>query len=101
MKKLIDLIQFGNYNEIVIYILSVKEVKNTQMTLRLRELRESRGITQTYMAKQLGFTTVSAYNLIESEQRGLQVDKAKMIAEIFHVSIEDLFSKDELDTKAN
>lgn len=71
------------------------------MALKLRELREERGITQTHMAKKLGFNTVSAYNLIESGQRGLQVDKAKMIAEIFHVSIEDLFLNDELDTKAN
>lgn len=67
------------------------------MNLRLRELRESRGITQTYISKKLGFSTVSAYNLIESGQRGLQVDKAKKIAEIFNVKMEDLFLENNLD----
>jgi putative transcriptional regulator len=66
------------------------------MTLKLKELRESRGITQTFMAKQLGFSSVSAYSLIEKGERRLELIKAKKISEIFGVDMEELFFDDDL-----
>lgn len=66
------------------------------MTLRLKQLRESRGITQTFMAKQLGFSSVSSYGLIEKGERRLEIVKAKKIADIFGVDIEELFFDDDL-----
>jgi putative transcriptional regulator len=61
------------------------------MTLRLKELRESRGITQTFLAKQLGFTSVSSYSMIEKGERRLDIINAKKLSEIFGVQMEDLF----------
>jgi putative transcriptional regulator len=61
------------------------------MTLRLKELRESRGITQTFLAKQLGFTSVSSYSMIEKGERRLDIVNAKKLSEIFGVQMEDLF----------
>lgn len=61
------------------------------MTLRLKELRESRGITQTFIAKQLGFTSVSSYSMIEKGERRLDIVNAKKLSEIFGVQMEDLF----------
>lgn len=61
------------------------------MTLRLKELRESRGITQTFIAKKLGFTSVSSYSMIEKGERRLDVINAKKLSEIFGVQMEDLF----------
>lgn len=66
------------------------------MNLKLKELRESRGITQTFIAKKLGFEYVSSYNKIELGKRKLNVFEAKKIAEIFGVKIEDLFFENDL-----
>lgn len=66
------------------------------MTLKLKELRESRGITQTFIAKQLGFSSVSSYSLIEKGERKLDIVKAKKLAEIFGIEMEELFFEDGL-----
>lgn len=66
------------------------------MTLQLKQLRESRGITQTFMAKRLGFSSVSSYSLIEKGERRLDIVKAKQIADIFGIEIEELFFNDNL-----
>jgi transcriptional regulator with XRE-family HTH domain len=66
------------------------------LELKLRELRESRGITQTFISKQLGFDSVSSYGMIEKGERRLDVIKAKKLAEIFGVKIEDLFFENDL-----
>ncbi|MGE7650539.1 helix-turn-helix transcriptional regulator [Peribacillus frigoritolerans] len=66
------------------------------MTLKLKELRESRGITQTFISKQLGFDSVSSYSMIEKGKRRLDVIKAKKLAEIFGVEIEELFFENNL-----
>ena len=61
------------------------------MTLRLRQLREDRGMTQTFVAKKIGFPHVSNYHMIEKEKRRLDIITAKKLAELFGVEIEDLF----------
>lgn len=71
------------------------------MSLKLKQLRESRGITQTFISKKLGFESVSSYSMIEKGERRLDVVKAKQLAEIFGVKIEDLFFEDDLAKKAN
>lgn len=70
------------------------------MTLQLKQLREARGITQTFIAKQLGFESVSSYSMIEKGKRKLDIVKAKQLAEIFGVEIEDLFLETDLAKKA-
>ncbi|MFY0760237.1 helix-turn-helix transcriptional regulator [Metabacillus dongyingensis] len=66
------------------------------MNLRLRELRETKGITQTFIAKQLGFESVSSYSMIEKGQRKLDIFKARQLAQIFGVDLEQLFFEDDL-----
>jgi putative transcriptional regulator len=66
------------------------------MSLRLKELREQRGMTQTFVAKQLGYDYVSSYSLIEKGERKLDVFKAKKLADLFGVEITDLFSDNQL-----
>lgn len=70
------------------------------MKLKLQQLRESRGITQTFISRRLGFKSVSAYSSIEKEESKLDVVRAKEIAEIFGVQMEDLFFENDLDITA-
>lgn len=70
------------------------------MNLRLKELRESKGITQTFIARQIGFESVSSYSMIEKGKRRLDIFKAKKVAEILDVKIEDLFFEADLAKKA-
>ncbi|KIV56079.1 DNA-binding protein [Aneurinibacillus migulanus] len=69
------------------------------MESKLRELRLKKGITQTYMAKSLGFKSVGGYNNIEMGRTRLSLDKAKKISEILGVGIEDLFFEEKLHIK--
>jgi transcriptional regulator with XRE-family HTH domain len=66
------------------------------LELKLKELRESRGITLTFISKQLGFSSVSSYSMIEKGERRLDVIKAKKLAKIFGVEIEELFFENDL-----
>jgi putative transcriptional regulator len=69
------------------------------MKLQLQHLRESRGITQTFISKRLGFKSVSAYSSIEKEESKLDIVRAKEIADIFGVQMEQLFFENDLDEK--
>lgn len=62
-----------------------------RLTLQLRKIRESRGISQTYIAKKLGYKHASGYSNIEAGIRKLDVVKAKKIADILNCDIEDFF----------
>jgi len=61
----------------------------------IQRLREIRGFTQEFMAKELSMS-VSAYGKIERGETGLSFDKAKAIANILQVSLNEL---DEFDEK--
>lgn len=56
-----------------------------QIILNLKKVRENKGYTQEYMAKQLGYKTKSAYNHIEQGKVKLDIDKLIKIAEILEV----------------
>lgn len=66
------------------------------MRKRLRQLREERGISQSYIAKKLGFKYSSGYSNIEYGFNRLSYEHALIIAEIFGVNVSDL---EETDTK--
>lgn len=66
------------------------------MKLKLREIRKSKGITQTFISEKLGFKSVSGYNAIELGKRRLDLVRAKKLAEILDVSLEELFFEDDL-----
>ena len=57
---------------------------------RLRELRESRDITQTKIAAMLNLT-LAAYSRKEKGTRGFTIDEAKKLSKIFKVTFEELF----------
>lgn len=61
------------------------------MTKKLREIRISKGISQTYLAKKLGFKNPSGYNNIESGRTKPSLQHAKIIADILEMRIEDIF----------
>ena len=60
------------------------------MNNRMKELRLKFGYTQVQMAKKLNIT-VSMYNMIENGKRGISLQLAKSVSDIFHTSIEEIF----------
>lgn len=68
--------------------------KGVVILLRLEQIRKSKGITQTFLAKKLGFKSVSSYSMIEKGEHRLDVVHAKVIADVFGVDIEDLLENE-------
>lgn len=71
------------------------------MNSRLRIIRQKKGISQTHMAKELGYKSVSGYSNIESGVRQISLEKAKKISEILDISIEELFFEEKLHSLSN
>ena len=71
------------------------------MNGKLRQVRKSKGITQTFMASKLGYKKASGYANIESGHRKLSLENAKKIAEILDMDINELFFDQELHEKSN
>lgn len=69
-----------------------------QVNLRVRQIRQSKGITQTFVAKQLG-VTVQTFNSYEKGRTQLKVDTLKRIAEILDEPIENFFEQKLYETK--
>jgi len=63
------------------------------MKLRLKEIRTSRGMTQTFVAQRMGFDNVQPYHNIEKGITNLEYFRAKKLASIFGVSMEELGSQ--------
>lgn len=61
--------------------------------LAIRNIRISKGITATFMAKKLGYKSVSSYLRLEKGQSSITLDKAKIIADILNVSVSDFFKE--------
>ncbi len=61
--------------------------------MKIKELREKKGITQETLAKELGYKYQSAIAMIESGERRLPVDKLPIVAEVLGCQIADLFEK--------
>lgn len=60
------------------------------MLHKLRLLRKSRGISQTFISEKLGYSHPSGYSNIENGRVKLRFDQAQIIANILGVSIEEL-----------
>ncbi len=58
---------------------------------RLREIRESRGMTQTAVAKQAGLSR-SYYAQVEHARQAISVDRAFAIANVLSVEMTELFT---------
>ncbi|MGO4890333.1 helix-turn-helix transcriptional regulator [Anaerobacillus sp. MEB173] len=68
---------------------------------KLRDTRISKGVSQTFMAKQLGYKSVSGYANIEMGRNKLSIDKAKEIADLLCVDVNELFFEEKLHKKGN
>jgi transcriptional regulator with XRE-family HTH domain len=59
---------------------------------RIRQLREMKGLSQDYMASQLGLTQPS-YSRLEKNDERLTITRLQQIAELLETSIDYLFNK--------
>lgn len=60
------------------------------MRNKLRQLRKDRGISQTFLAKKLGFKYTSGYSNIEYGTNRLSYEHAVIIADALGVEINEL-----------
>lgn len=68
---------------------------NKKITNNLRSLREERGIKQKFIAEQLGITA-NYYSQIENGHRPPQVEHLLILRDLFNVSLDEIFFKDEI-----
>ncbi len=66
---------------------------------KIKELRRSKGISQTYVAKKLNIT-VSGYSMKETGKRSITTNELEEIAKALEVSA-SIFFKDEFHVKCN
>lgn len=59
----------------------------------IKDIRKSKGITATFMAKQLGYKAVSSYSRIENGETDLTLEQAKKIADLLMVDVTDFFNQ--------
>lgn len=64
------------------------------MYLKLKKIREEKGVSQTELAKLLGYKHKSGYGKLENGDRKLSLEQAKVISEYFKMPIEEIFFKD-------
>lgn len=65
-----------------------------QVATKIRKIRELKGYSQQYMAEQLGITQ-AAYSKIESNEKSINFDKLKTIANILEINPLELLNFNE------
>ena len=65
---------------------------------RVREIRKSKGITQVFVARQLG-VSAQTYNAYELQRKDLQAGTLRRIAEILNEPIENFFKQEIYESK--
>jgi len=65
----------------------------------IREIRKSKGITATFMAKKLGYKAVSSYFRLENGESAITLEKAKQIADLLNVDVSNFFASDLRDMR--
>lgn len=58
----------------------------------IKKIREQKGLTQIFLAKELGYNSSSSISEIESGKKGLDAHQIPLLAKILNVNIEDIFS---------
>ncbi|MCJ7987850.1 helix-turn-helix domain-containing protein [Priestia sp. OVL9] len=58
---------------------------------KLKQARKAKGLSQTFMAKKLGYTYPSGYANIETGRNKLSLENAKKIADILQMDVNELF----------
>jgi transcriptional regulator with XRE-family HTH domain len=60
---------------------------------RARQIRLSKGITQVFVAKKLGYQTPSAVNDFEKGRRNISADKIPLLAMSLGVTVAELYDE--------
>lgn len=60
------------------------------MKRKLREFRQKKGISITFIAKSLGYKHPSGYSNIENGPNKLSLENAIKLAEIFQITVDEL-----------
>lgn len=63
---------------------------------KLKQARKAKGLSQTFMAKKLGYTYPSGYANIETGRNKLSLENAKKIADILQMDVNELFFGEKL-----
>ncbi|MFA7745146.1 helix-turn-helix transcriptional regulator [Salinicoccus roseus] len=67
------------------------------MAHRLEEIRKSKGITQTHIARQLGYKNSSYYSIIEKDKNFVpKLDMAYRLSEILGEPLDVLFPNEKI-----
>lgn len=66
---------------------------NKEIGKKIKDLREKKKWTKQELAKKLGYESDTAIHLIEVGKRKLSIEKLKIIAGLFEVSVSDLISE--------
>jgi len=61
---------------------------------KMKRLRKEKKISQTELAKKIGYKTGVGYHYIETGKRKVKAETLAKIAEILDVSVEDLYEKE-------
>lgn len=73
-------------------------MKRTTSGEKIKELRIMHNLTQKELADKLGYQSNTAIYLIEKNEKGVPFNKLRILAKLFHVSIEDLIGYPESDS---
>lgn len=68
------------------------QMMQNKLGINIKEIRNSKGLTQLYVSKKLGYKSTSMLSEIESGKKGLDAEKVPLLAEILGVSINELFN---------
>ena len=60
--------------------------------MSLKDIRLERGMTQAEVADQLHITA-SAFSLIENGKRGMMITRAKELADLYGISVDELLGR--------
>ena len=93
VKLIVDIFLLGIYN---IIILMGKKGDNDKMYEKLRELRLNSKVPVDEIIKKLGLSTLSAYYKKETRAVPITLEEAKIIADIFDKTVDEIFFNDEL-----
>lgn len=68
----------------------VKEILNN-LGINIKNIREQKGFTQSYVSEKLGYKSPSIISEIEKNKKGIDARKIPSLATILGVSIEEIF----------
>lgn len=66
-------------------------MNNKRFATRIRDIRKAKGITATFVARKLGYKNVSSYTRLEKGEITITLERAKQIADLLQVDINEFF----------